>query len=491
MNMRKLLGALLACLVSLPLLTSQSVQAAGKITLFFFDRDGRQLNIEQIRALSNNGSAGYDNDALLNPRTLEVYAMGILAPSGDTLSMPIPKRPSALALNWPTQTRGYSLIILDNGGKGFSRPGVINFTYQAALETKRRLDISLAKKTAYKASASFNYAYAQASQQLNLANASSHEADKGAHGQLALDQLAVAYDLLLAEYGPQLAHQNLAKQTPWLGLTIDTVDNYQANLDMASRLTQPYGWIRVVFDPGQSPQTYDSLIRYAKSKGLKILGQPVDSSYDKSYSRAQYKQQFIDFLNYYNGQTAPALEAWEVGNEVNGSWLSPEIAKKVADAAREVRKRQPKAQTVLTLFWQINTDSKSTAMFNWAKTKLSPATRKNLDVVLISQYAEQAPMGLAFDQVMNTLKTSFPKQKIGLGELGYWIPDQQFWWAFSQDDPMGAGLEGTAEQYYPAALAYPSSVGGVFWWNAISEFSSHPNLQNTLSQLRDQIQTGP
>jgi hypothetical protein len=52
---------------------------------------------------------------------------------------------------------------------------------------------------------------------------------------------------------------------------------------------------------------------------------------------------------------------------------------------------------------------------------------------------------------------------------------------------MGAGLRGVAAQYYPASMAYPSSVGGGFWWNFVSEFSADPQLQNILSNLRDEI----
>lgn len=274
------------------------------------------MNVSQIRSTSNNGMAGYDNDALLNPTTLEVISMGPLFTSSGTLAFTVPSQAVALAFNWPSQPRGYSLII---------------------------------------------------------------------------------------------------------------------------------------------------------------------------YTRAQYKQRFIDFLNYYNGTNASVLEAWEVGNEVNGSWLSAAIPNKIADAALEVRNRQPNAKTVLTLFWQINTDTKANSMFNWARTNLPASTCQNIDMVLISQYAEQAPMGLAFDQVMNVLHSEFPSQQIGLGELGYWIPDQQYWWAFDQNDPLGAGLRGTAAQYYPASFAYPSSVGGVFWWNFITEFTPDPQLQDILSNLRDQI----
>ncbi len=477
--------AMLVCALGAP-----PALAAGTVTVLFYDRAGAALTLSQMRTLSNNGTAGYDNDALLNPTTLEVLTLNPLPGSGAA-TFSVPSQPVAFALNWPTTPKGYSLVIVDNGGGGFTGTGTVNFTFQAALDTKRRLDAALTARPDYVHSTTFQTAYDSAVAHIAAATAGgATESTKGKEGYLALDQLAVAYDALLAEYGPVYAHANLGTRTPWLGVTIDTTINYQANLDLAATLTQPYGWVRVVFDAGKGPADYDALISYAKSKGLKVLGQPVDSAFDTGYTRAQYKQRFIDFLTYYNGVAHPALEGWEVGNEVNGSWLSADIAGRVADAAQEVRTRQPAAKTVLTLFWQINTDAVATSMFNWARANLPAAVRANIDVVLMSQYAEQAPMGLVFDQVMNQLHTEFPSQQVGLGELGYWIPGQQYWWAFSQTDPTGAGLRGTAAQYYPASFAYGSSVGGVFWWNFITEFGADPQLQSVVSTLRDQIQNG-
>jgi hypothetical protein len=108
-------------------------------------------------------------------------------------------------------------------------------------------------------------------------------------------------------------------------------------------------------------------------------------------------------------------------------------------------------------------------------------------VVLVSLYQEQAPMGVFFDRMMLTLRREFPEQKIGIGELGYWIPGQQFWWAFSKDDPNGAAKRATASQYYHAALDYAGSVGGGFWWTYIEDFPADPAMQLILRSLRDYL----
>jgi len=461
-----------------------SAQAGGTVTLLFFDRNGAALTPTQVRSTSNNGGAGYNNDFLLNPANLRAISSGPLFISGTNLAFNIPSQAVALAFNWPTLPGGYQLLILDNGGAGFSTAATINFTYQAALDVKKKLDAARSARPDYVPSAKFNTAYQAASTQLAGVDVYSPESAKGKAGQLALDQLAVAYDAMLAEHGPVYAAANKSTVVPWIGFTIDTVSNYQANVDLAATLAAPYAWIRIVFDAGQAPATYASLVNYAKTKGVKVLGQPIDSTYDKGYTRAQYKQRFIDYITAF-----PQIDAWEVGNEVNGSWLSSDIGLRIADAAAEVKARAPGKPTVLTLFWQINTDSVANSMFTWANAKLPASTRANIDVVTFSQYQEQAPMGVAFDQVMKTLRAEFPTQKIGLGELGYWIAGQQFWWAYNQTDTLAA-KHAVADQYYNASFDYPGSIGGVFWWTYISDFKNDTAMQQIVKTLRDKLQSG-
>lgn len=461
----------------------------GRITLLFYDRDGLRLSPEQIRRLSNNGPVDRNNDFLVDPLTLRVVAAKPLQIYESNFTFDVVDAPVALAFNWPTEPQGYSLILLDNGGKGFSSPGVVNFTYQAAKDLKLRLEAAAAARPDYQPSQKFHDAYDEASGHISAAEASPDQSLKGKEGQLALDQLAVAYDALLFEHGPVFARAAGTDAPPWLGLTIDRTTHYRKTLDLAASLTQPYGWIRIVFDDGKKPSDYAEFIRYAKDKGLKVMGEPVDSFYDKRYTRVRYRQRFVDFITAF-----PEVDAWEVGNEVNGGWLSPEIPGKIADAVEEVRKRAPGKLAVLTLFWQLNTETAKTSMFTWIDANLPAPVRSGIDVVFVSLYQEQAPMGVFFDRMMSALRREFPAQKIGLGELGYWIPGQRFWWAHSKDDPNRAGKHGTAAQYYHAALDYAGSVGGCFWWTYVQDFPSDPAMQSILRELRDGLlgsESGP
>jgi len=475
---------LLAAMILVAFSLCESVQAGGTVTLLFFDRNGTVLTPTEVRSASNNGDAGYNNDFLLNPANMCAISSGPLYPSGSNLAFNIPSQPVALAFNWPTLPGGYQLLILDNGGAGFSTAATVNFTYQAALDVKKKLDAARAARPGYVPSAKFTTAYQDASSQLAGLDAYSPESAKGKAGQLALDQLAVAYDAMLAEHGPVYAAANKSTVRPWIGFTINTVSNYEANVDLAATLAAPFAWIRIVFDAGQAPSTYTTLVNYAKSKGVKVLGQPVDSTYDKGYTRAQYKQRFIDYVTAF-----PQIDAWEVANEVNGNWLSSDIGLRIADAAAEVKARAPGKPTFLTLFWQINTDSVAYSMFTWLNANLPASTRANIDVVTFSQYQEQAPMGVAFDQVMKTLRAEFPTQKIGLGELGYWTSGQQFWWAYNQAETLVAKRT-VAEQYYNAGFDYAGSIGGVFWWTYIADFQNDTAMQQIVKTLRDKLQIG-
>jgi hypothetical protein len=476
----------LAALVTLAFVQILSCQGwasdKDRVTLLFYDRDGRPLSPDQIRHLSNNGVADRNNDFLVDPLTLRVVAAKPLKISDSNFTFEVTDVPVALAFNWPTEPQGYSLILVDNAGVGYSSPAVVNFTYQAARDVKLRLDAAMAVRPDYQPSRKFRTAYDEATSHISAADASLDQGVKGKEGQLALDRLAVAYDALLFEHGPGFSRAASAGAPPWLGVTIDRTAHYRKTLDLAASLTQPYGWIRIVFDDGKKPSDYAEFIRYAKDKGLKVMGEPVDSFYDKRYTRARYRQRFVDFVDAF-----PEVDAWEVGNEVNGGWLSPEIPGKIADAVQVVRERAPGKLAVLTLFWQLNTETGKTSMFTWIDANLPASVRRDIDVVFVSLYQEQAPMGVFFDRMMLALRREFPAQKIGLGELGYWIPGQQFWWAHSKDDPKGAGKRGTASQYYHAALDYSGSVGGGFWWTYVQDFPGDPALQSILRDLRDSL----
>jgi hypothetical protein len=458
---------------------------AASVTCHFFDRDGKPLSADQALSLMG-GSKGWSTSALVHPVSLQNLKEEPLYASGKGLAFTLLSEPAALIVNWPT-VRGYSALILDNGGAGFHTPAVINFTYQAALDAKRKLDLCRANRPAYAPSSSFHFHYHRAVRLLQGAASASDEAQKGKAGQLALDDLALATDLLLREYGIALARSLLTTQVPWIGFTLDTTDRYRELLDLAKNIAGRMAWVRLVIDQGATPATYAPVLAYARQIGVKVMVSPIDSYNAKAYSREAYLNRIKLFVDAF-----PEVEAWEVANEANGNWLGTGMGDKIADAAAYVRQKRPNSFVVVNLYWQIPTDAPQWSLFNWVRANLPAASRANLDVVLFSAYIEDAPLGLAFDQVMETLRAEFPQQRLGLGELDYWSTDtSKNWWYIKTSDAAATARRGVATQYYAAALGYPFSVGGVFWWYFAEEMAADPDLQAAVRKVVQALEGDP
>lgn len=453
----------------------------GTVQLRFFDRRGHEISGAGAMSRMSNGSAGWANDALIDPTFLyDVEAHPLSTDDTGHLSFTVPDRPVALAVNWPT-TRGYSLMIVDNGGAGFTHGGVVNFTYRAAIDAKRTLDQELAARPAFRRSAAFVEAYAAAASDIDSANASSERSVRGRYGSFALDHLAVANDLLLADYGTQFA-QTTASITPWLGVTVDTIDHYRSSLDLASGLTDPLGWVRIVMDPGIDFSAYAPAVRRAHLSGLKVMGQPIDSYYAKDFPGQDYLHRIQRAVT-----ALPAVDAWEIGNEVNGGWLGPDMGDRVDQAATWLHARHPEKTVVVTLYWQIGTDEPQWSTFDWIRDELKASTIRDTDVFLLSTWVEDAPLGLAFDRVFRALHDALSGSTVGIGELGYWgqTTSRAWWYGARRDTTSGRRI--VLDQLYRASLGYSWSVGGVFWWYFAEDMPAGPILAGELSTIRDDI----
>ncbi|MCE7002133.1 hypothetical protein LWC34_04725 [Kibdelosporangium philippinense] len=478
------------------------------VTLKFYDAQGSgtELSADEAKSVIH-GNGENDSDTLLDPATMQDLAMHPLYKKGmpGRWQFDIPDRPVAFAVNWPTR-RGFSFVVLDDGGAGFRAGRTVVFNYQAAVDAMRRLNAALDARPDYHRSNEWAAAYAAAESNLNLARQAGTDSDRGKYGQLALDSIHLATDTLLAEYGPQYAKSR--GTDPQIGVTIDKIDKAAEWSTLAQRVSGSYGWVRIVFDPavddeegrGQpDPEVYRQAVETAKAAGLKILGQPVDSYFANRYTTEGYLTRVRAYVNAF-----PQIDAWEVGNEVNGCWLDRKtddqgtctqqevphedrIINKIEQAARYVHEQRPDAMVVLTLYWQIGTDSPEWSTFNWARANLTPQIRRDIDTVLLSTWVEDAPLGLAFDQVMTTLLDEFPGKKVGLGELGYWLAStSRLYWAFDPLDVASARRE-LAAYYYSAALGYPRSVGGGYWWDFVDEMPTDPGLQQAVYQVTDQL----
>ncbi len=525
--------------------------SGGMLTVTAYDQSGTALTGQEILDLARNKDDnignGYANKviaALIDPSTLEDLnsANNPLTPtvhSGD-LAFALPDVAAALSITWPTSpTRGYSTLFVDNLGAGFSASTTINLTYRAALDLKAQYDAGLATRLAatpaYVASGDFTTAAATLATHYAAMTAASTESDRGRLGWTVLADIHLAYDLLLSEYGGQLAKykDEHDQGSPWLGTTFDdaTASNTATRLGYARNATIPtgvspnpqYGWVRIVFDIGTSPADYGSAVKKAHSNGLLVMGMPFDSTSARACkpvsnpahcTAAEYETRFENFVNYFSNNTNAALkvDAWEVGNEINGEWIdedpvsgsyvlgSGEMGAKVAAAADYVH-THTNAATVATLYWQVPTSNRPrNSTFSWAQEQLiDTGYASKFDVVLLSTYIEDAPLGTGFDRVMSRMASMFSGSQIGLGEFDYFYTDtSRYFWSLTHLTSTSTQAQAKAARpelatlNYLESLAYPSSVGGGFWWYFQEESTGTPgtNLQNAIKAVADKVYFG-
>jgi hypothetical protein len=453
----------LGLMLLLFILRSMEIHPAS-LTLKFYDAVGNQLTLPQVQA-AMKGNAVRTSDAWVTSDSLKMVDWNPIESAGS-LTIPIPPGNPAFTITWPTATHGYSYWIMDNQGKGFSAIESVVVSLQMAQDCKRHLDQALAApmRADYVHSSTFDAYYDRATVHIAAANGSSEDSVKGKEGLVAMDDLLMAYETLFREHGPKYASANRATCYPQVGVTFEDIKHYQAEIDNLWDQAGDYGVIRFVFSNHKNPSYWTDAVNYAHKKGLKILGQPVDSSADAALSKSQYVALFKAFVNAFAAQ----VDYWEVGNEVSGEWLSQDIDQRIAECASWA-KHSKGVMTELCVFWQISTYDHRAApghdLFTWISSKLPKAVRDDMDIVTLSVYPEMAPFGgYAMDLAMQRLREEFPTQRLALGELGYWIKGQRHYWNYSQDDPLGGAKHKVAETYYNALFDFRNSVGFAGWW---------------------------
>jgi hypothetical protein len=488
--MRRLVIVIVTCSIIFALFATPARAAArlsrtrkpapsSQVVLHAYDAAGTRLTWTAFRALESNGKGGNGiNDMLLDPATLQVTkGWPLFKASTNDPAFIWPGKPTSLALAWPTSD-GYSNLIVD-----FSQPGTYNFTYVAAKQLLAALDKAAAARSGYAPSAAYSQALATARSKLSSAASASTEASQGAFGAQALDATVKAYTLLLSEYGIQYAKAQRATFRPDWGVTFDSVPG-QSAFDSVRDLVggDPRdGIIRIVFDKAQPASYYVGAVNTAHATGLRVVGQILDSS-EMAGDLPSFQQRVQSYV-----ATLPTVDTWEVGNEVNGSWLGTDVAAKVAYAADYVKKHT-RARTLVTLYWQLGEDDVAHSMFNWAAANLPASTLANVDDIGMSVYVEDHPMGAAFDRVMSTMHATFPGQRIGVTELGYWNADLgHTWWWGSSTDGTGAGRLAVAKLYQSAVMGYPYSAGGTFWWYYLQEGATKGPVWSTLAGVHTAV----
>jgi hypothetical protein len=475
-------------LLAMLMLMSMEIYPAT-LTLKFYDAGGNQLSLAEVQS-AMKGNAKVASDAWVSKDTLKIVTWNPIESAGS-LTVTIPPDNPAFAITWPTATHGYSYWIMDNQGEGFRATDTVVANLQMARDCKRHLDQALAAsmRSDYVHSSQFDTYYDGAVTHIRAADGSPDDSVKGREGLAAMDDIQMAYETLFREHGPKYASANKAMCHPQIGVTFEDIKHYQAELDNLWNQVGELGVVRFVFSNNKDTSYWADAVNYAHNRGLKILGQPIDSSADAAMTKSQYVALFKEFVNAFAAQ----VDFWEIGNEVSGEWLSQDIDQRIAECASWAKHSKGVA-TELCVFWQISTydygKQPGHDLFSWISDKIPAAVKEDIDVLTLSVYPEMAPFGgYAMDLAMQRLRAEFPTQKLALGELGYWINGQRHYWNYSQSDPMGEAKHRVAETYYNGVFDFNKSVGFVGWW-CYSQSSTGYDWDATMNSIIHSLKSG-
>jgi hypothetical protein len=221
---------------------------------------------------------------------------------------------------------------------------------------------------------------------------------------------------------------------------------------------------RIVFDEFVPAATYVTAVHEIRPVSY-IMGEILDSFYVKDYTVAAYRQRTIEYLDTFGTQ----IDLWEIGNEINGEWLSKtkDVIDKMTAAYDAVKARG--FRTELTLYYNQDCwEKKQNEMFTWAESNIPETMKQGLDYVLVSYYEDDCN-GLRPDwlSVFSRLALMFPNSKIGFGEVGTQRPDAKV---------------DFINRYYTLKIPLANYVGGYFWWYYREDMVPMNALWSVLSQ---------
>lgn len=346
------------------------------------------------------------------------------------------------------------------------------------------------------------------------------------------------------------------------GLTIENLEDFEdadvtafeeAFKDVSVPIT-----LRIVFQPHTLPSQYDKQIRALRNypseahRKFYIMALPFDSDALAKYDLVDtvdpkfdceklkpedvrkndmnYNQRAQCFVNHFKG----IVDAWEIGNEVNGEWADKQhdkykddpshigdyatVIKKIDTVLKLVSpKKDTKDAIALTLTYQPKCGEwNDNAMGEWIK-HLDQSMIDQIDYVLISYYEDKCFYKVLdksdFDaQIITPLRQVFKEQFIAVGEIGYSVgegenskecPDDKNCYCSvkktycdekSNETKKGKKMKcrkskiSQMQRYYTIKPDDDKFVGGGFWWNAGKDFridDSYNKRLNFLTSLKN------
>jgi hypothetical protein len=191
--------------------------------------------------------------------------------------------------------------------------------------------------------------------------------------------------------------------------------------------------VRVVFDP-IGPSCYASGMR-ALHQSAYTMGELADSSSLKRYSLGQIRARTKAYVS----ALASSTDLWEIGNEVNGEWLSKVRCPSARECPGQAHDVMSKVQamydivnrdglaTEMTLYYQVpQWVTPGYDMISWERTYVPPSMHQGLRYVLVSYYEAgnygARPTVAQWNKIFAQLAADFPNATVGFGEIGMAAP---------------------------------------------------------------------
>ena len=227
-------------------------------------------------------------------------------------------------------------------------------------------------------------------------------------------------------------------------------------------------FVRVVLDPQPKPEAYRPAVVALRPHAY-LMALLLDSTALRRFTPAQVAERAEAYVQAYGDQ----IDLWEIGNELNGSWVgkSPDdINAKVQAAYDVIKVRYGKPVAVTLNFWSgPNCYAKPwEATLDFAQ-RMPEAVRRGADVVSLSVYETacrpaQRPSAAELGDMLAALGELFPYAKLAIGETGAQGSEDGL-----PKDPSFAKKKAIAERYYGMhqdlrARLGERYVGGYFWW---------------------------
>ncbi|MBI3548881.1 MAG: hypothetical protein HY078_07575 [Elusimicrobia bacterium] len=471
---------------------------AGTLRLSAYDRTGKAMTsgelFEFIAPQALKGKAAAATSALYVMDTKGEPVAGrpwwVAGSSAPSISWSGTGRVK-LSLPWPVAEDGFSTVTLDKNGEGYSDGESVLLNEDIARTQFRLFKASLKERRTewlppYKASPAASKLHAKAEDEIAAALAASSKPDRAQAFDKALTSISLGWAKMLFEHGEQIAQdRKLGTALRW-GLTLDeSLSDRLADYSKILKQLDRSGvtWVRLVFKGNpddflyatpRSFTAYDHFVEDLVSRKIQIVGSVLDSSlWPKTLTPQALRQRTKNLVLHYK----KSIRSWEIASEPNGTCLGgcktplPEetVARAIQESYEEVHSADPHLETIATLYWWEGTAGDDIhPTLTWINRPAARTILKNVDVIALSIYPEDNPLGLAFEPVFRAVAERFPSKRVMLGGFGYGSGEklQGFWWLNPED------IDGARKDllilYTGAACAMPRSLGGGFFWDSLT-----------------------